>query len=86
MPEIRSKRIERPGHALQALTQHLAALAEGGGGELLEHRRVDPLGLGAGTIWTTAEATLGGGMKALRWTAIAILASHRHCAAIARRP
>src|SRR5690606_4035953 len=45
-----------------------------------------PSGCAAGSTWTTALITLGGGVKALRWTFIASLAVERHCASTARRP
>jgi hypothetical protein len=38
------------------------------------------------TIWTIADITLGGGVKAERWTFIAIFAVERHCASTASRP
>ena len=43
-------------------------------------------GISAGTIWTTADATLGGGTKAERCTAMAIRGLLRHWAATDSRP
>ena len=63
-----------PGSAFKRAAQHLAALAEGGGGEPLERRGADARRAASpGTMWTTADITLGGGTKAERWTFIASL-------------
>ena len=72
----RRQRFERAGQCLQARAQHLAPLAEGGLGQLLHDRRAStPSGASAGTMWTTADVTLGGGTKAERLTVIAIRGS-----------
>ena len=83
----RGQRIERSRHGFQAGPQHLAALAERGGGQPFQHLRAStPAGSAAGTMWTTAEATLGGGTKAERCTSMAMRGVERHCAATDRRP
>ena len=45
-----------------------------------------PSGAGVGTMCTTALITLGGGVKAERWTVMAMRAVARHWARTARRP
>ena len=84
----RCQRVERAGHALEALAQHLAALAEGGGGEPLEHRVADARRASApGTMWTTARRHLGrrdeGASGGPAWRSAR---STRHWAATASRP
>src|SRR5204862_3942925 len=44
-----------------------------------------PSGASPGTMWTTADITLGGGVKAERWTFIAILGAERHWRSEERR-
>ena len=64
---------------LEALAQHLAALAEGGGRHPLQRRdpAADAPGAAAASSSTTAEVTLGGGVKA---------AGRRRTAAAQRAP
>ena len=86
-PASPTPRARRAG-SLEALPQHLAALAERGFGHPFEHAGRDALGH---RRWDRRGApplmTLGAGVKALRWTFIAILgAAERHCASTATRP
>ena len=64
--------------ALQALPQHLAALAECGFGDAAELLHVGGAGdVARGTRCTTEDVTFGGGVKACGGTSKAILASVR---------
>ena len=56
---MRYQRVERARHRLQRLSKHLAPLAEGGGGELFEDRRIDPLGLRSRDELTQAISASG---------------------------
>ena len=86
MPSVASAS-SAPGMRLQARAEHLAALAEGGRGQPFEHRvRRRRRASRAGTMWTTAVVTLGGGTKDERWTSIAMLRLARHWAATDSRP
>ena len=49
-------------------------------------RAETPGGISPGVTWMIALITLGGGVKALRWTFIAILGLARHWERMARRP
>ena len=73
---------------LQAGAQHLAALAEGGGGDALQ-RGQQVAGGGAsarGVSATTAESTLGGGVKARAGSVMASRASLMAWASTDSRP
>ena len=72
---------------LQALPQHLAALAEGRLGDALEHaRRSQGRGLARGMNCTTDEVTLGGGTKADGAMSNRIFACVRQPASTESRP
>ena len=81
------QRLERARHALQARAQHLAALAEGGGGEPFERRRDRrPRARGRARCgrpptspWAAARRRSGGPSSPAA-------ASHRHWASTASRP
>ena len=66
MPAAASRAPASPPSAAQALAQHLAALAEGGGGDALQIARGRRARAAAarGIERTTLEVTLGGGVKA----------------------
>ena len=73
---------------LQALAQHLAALAEGGGRHASPDRpdRAGATGSASGSRRTTLEVTFGGGTKALRETSNRIFGVVRHCGSTDSRP
>ena len=66
MPAAASSAAAIAAQRFQALAQHLAALAEGGGGDALQQRPIgrSPSGAARGASCTTVEVTLGGGAKA----------------------
>ena len=72
----REQRSRIDAQRLQALPQHLAALAEGRLGHLLQGSASQASGAARGTSRTTDDVTLGGGTKAEGATSNRIFASH----------
>src|SRR5690606_12753201 len=82
----RSSASTAPGRALRLCRSILRRWPNAASATFPSTRGETPGGCAAGSIWTTALITFGGGVKALRWTFIASLADERHCASTARRP